>query len=168
MTPLAACVAPSPSDEATQPTPSGFGKRCRTPALSTPRHGASCSARYRKSRISVAGAARRSDDRRRPRSRTRSDPRSRLPYRAETRSEPCRRQEKERQDNRVMDRLAAATSQVKTGGRMLRNPRPDQIGIDGWMLSESLAGSPRNTQRPGHGPPPDPPRQRHGPGQRAC
>ena len=29
---------------------------------------------------------------------------------------------------------------------MPRNPRPDQIGMGGRMLSESLAGSPRNTQ----------------------
>ena len=29
---------------------------------------------------------------------------------------------------------------------MLPNPRPDQIGMGGRMLSESLAGSPRNTQ----------------------
>jgi len=28
---------------------------------------------------------------------------------------------------------------------MPRNPRPDQIGMGGRMLSESMAGSPRNT-----------------------
>jgi hypothetical protein len=32
------------------------------------------------------------------------------------------------------------------GGRMPRNPRPDQIGMGGRMLSVQVAGSPRNTQ----------------------
>ena len=31
------------------------------------------------------------------------------------------------------------------GGRMPRNPRPDQIGMGGRMLSVQVAGSPRNT-----------------------
>ncbi len=32
------------------------------------------------------------------------------------------------------------------GGRMPRNPWPDQIGMGGRMLSVQVAGSPRNTQ----------------------
>jgi hypothetical protein len=33
-----------------------------------------------------------------------------------------------------------ALANAKWGGRMPRNPRPDQIGMGGRMLSESLAG----------------------------
>jgi Integrase core domain len=45
--------------------------------------------------------------------------------------------------------LQIAAQQLKGppngGGRMPRNPRPDQIGMGGRMLSVQVAGSPRNT-----------------------
>ena len=46
--------------------------------------------------------------------------------------------------------LQIASQQLKQyrngGGRMPRNPRPDQIGMGGRILSVQVAGSPRNTQ----------------------
>jgi hypothetical protein len=48
--------------------------------------------------------------------------------------------------------LQIASQQLKQrrngGGRMPRNPRPDQIGMGGRILSVQVAGSPRNTQFP--------------------
>jgi site-specific recombinase XerD len=45
--------------------------------------------------------------------------------------------------------LQIASQQLKQcrngGGRMPRNPRPDQIGMGGRILSVQVAGSPRNT-----------------------
>ncbi|HUS97065.1 MAG TPA: hypothetical protein VMX97_10030, partial [Hyphomicrobiaceae bacterium] len=54
------------------------------------------------------------------------------------------------QKNRRVARLKIASQQRAVGwfrgGRILRNPRPDQIGLGGRMSSVRVAGSPRNAQ----------------------
>jgi len=58
---------------------------------------------------------------------------------------PSERREMIRKENTRLSLTRHTVS--KWGGRMPRNPRPDQIGMGGRMLSVQVAGSPRNAHR---------------------